>query len=134
MDITARIGSIENALTAEFANVNKDIGRLEQIEKDIKEFNDSLISLKVEYDNLESVNILLSTLSKITMQSVKANVDNLVTESLQSIYDGDKRRKFEAEFCRKRNRSYVKFNVTDIVEDTVYKGEINESRGNGVNN
>lgn len=108
----------------------KESGKKEKIVEQINENNEKLIEIEEQQEILEKVNILLQKTSQFAREQAKVQVENLVTNCLEYIFENDTQFKIEiSEAYKKQN---AEFYVITKVDGEEIKTKPTESRGGGV--
>ncbi len=123
----AKLKNYTNSLKEYFA---KESGKKEKIIEQISENNDKIVSIEKQQDTLEKVNILLQTTSQFAREQAKVQVENLVTNCLEYIFESDTQFKIDINEAYKKQNA--EFYVITKTEGEEIKTKPTESRGGGV--
>ncbi len=108
----------------------KESGKKEKILEQIKENKNKLKSIEKQQILLEKVNILLQKTSQFAREQAKVQIENLVTNCLQYVFENDTQFKIELdEAYKKQNAEFYVITKSENME-IITRPE--ESRGGGV--
>lgn len=108
----------------------KESGKKEKIIEQINENDKKINSIEKQKDTLEKVNILLQKTSQFAREQAKTQVENLVTNCLEYIFENETEFKIEmTEAYKKQNAEFYVITKTGNEE---IKTRPTESRGGGV--
>lgn len=108
----------------------KESGKKEKITEQINENNKKINSIEKEQDLLEKVNILLQKTSQYAREQAKVQVENLVTNCLEYIFENET--KFKIEMTEAYKKQSAEFYVITKTGDEEIKTRPTEARGGGV--
>lgn len=122
-------------------NLNKDIislkehfiretGKRERIQEEIGLKKDALKTINENIDLLEKTNILLQKTSKFAREQAKKQIEGLVTNCLQYIFNSDI--EFKIEIDELYGKPNAEFYVITKYEDQMIKTKPQQSRGGGI--
>ncbi|NLW22345.1 MAG: ATPase [Tissierellia bacterium] len=110
--------------------ISKEQGKREKILEQIGEIEKSIIDIQNKIDLLEKVSILLQKTSEYARNQAKVQIESLVTNCLQYIFENNI--EFEIEIEELYGKPNAEFYVTTKVDDTIIKTKPEQSRGGGV--
>ena len=108
----------------------KESGKREKIIEQLKENNEKIASIEKQQELLEQVNILLQKTSQFAREQAKVQVENLVTNCLEYIFENNTQFKIEINEAYKKQNA--EFYVITNVDGEEIKTKPTESRGGGV--
>src|SRR5699024_6214607 len=108
----------------------KESGKKEKIIEQLKENNEKIASIEKQQELLEQVNILLQKTSQFAREQAKVQVENLVTNCLEYIFENNTQFKIEINEAYKKQNA--EFYVITNVDGEEIKTKPTESRGGGV--
>ncbi len=108
----------------------KESGKREKIIEQLKENNEKIASIEKQQELLEKVNILLQKTSQFAREQAKVQVENLVTNCLEYIFENNTQFKIEINEAYKKQNA--EFYVITNVDGEEIKTKPTESRGGGV--
>lgn len=110
--------------------VAKEKGKKEQILNQLKEYKKDKDQIDEDVDLLEKVIILYQKTSEFAREQSKVQIENLVTKSLQFIFESDS--KFTIEINELRNKANASFYVVNEKDGVTIKVKPELSRGGGI--
>ncbi|EOD00210.1 hypothetical protein [Caldisalinibacter kiritimatiensis] len=130
MDEIILIQELEEKLSAIKNFYSKESGKRDRIQEEINNYNEELQEVNEKIDLLEKVNILMQKTSKYAREQAKKQIESLVTNCLQYIFDSN------IEFKIKIEELYGKPNAEFYVitkhKDEIIKTKPQLSRGGGI--
>lgn len=124
------IDKLEDSLKNEMNEYYKQKGKMETLIELSNNSSDKLDKLKKESDKLQKVKLLLQNVSRFAREQSKAQMEYLVTQCLQYIFDPSM--EFRIELVEKANRIEGEFYVVSKVNNTEIVTKPQDSRGGGV--
>ncbi|NLX61770.1 MAG: ATPase [Tissierellia bacterium] len=112
------------------AFISKEEGKREKIQEQIDNTKKALDNIQDEIDLLEKVNILFQKTSEFARNQAKFQIESLVTNCLQYVFENDIEFKIEIEELR--NKPSADFYVITKENGTTIKTKPELSRGGGV--
>lgn len=105
-------------------------GKQEKLGEQLNDLEIQKDEIEIQEELLEKVNILFKKTSEFAREQAKNQIESLVTNCLQVIFD--KNIKFEIELKESASRPSAKFFVIHKVDDVEVKLEPQNSRGGGI--
>lgn len=124
------ISELEDKLDKLKSYITKEQGKREQIEKQLKDYKEEKDKTYKEIDLLEKVTMLYQKTSEFAREQSKVQIENLVTKSLQFIFESDSR--FVIEINELRNKASASFYVVNEKGGITIKTKPELSRGGGI--
>jgi DNA repair ATPase RecN len=110
--------------------ISKEEGKKEKILEQIEENKKSIKSISEEINLIEKVSVLLQRTSEFARNQAKSQIESLVTNCLQYIFENNI--EFEIEIEELYGKPNAEFYVVTKVNDTIIKTKPEQSRGGGV--
>lgn len=110
--------------------ISKELGKKEKILEQMKEYNDLIKSIQSEIDLNEKVSLLLQRTSEFARNQAKIQIETLVTNCLQYIFESNIEFKIEIEELY--GKPNAEFFVITKEDNTIIKTKPEQSRGGGV--
>lgn len=110
--------------------ISKELGKKEKILEQMKEYNDLIKSIQLEIDLNEKVSLLLQRTSEFARNQAKIQIETLVTNCLQYIFESNIEFKIEIEELY--GKPNAEFFVITKGDNTIIKTKPEQSRGGGV--
>lgn len=110
--------------------ISKEEGKKEKILEQIEENKKSIENIQSQINLIEKVSILLQRTSEFARNQAKAQIESLVTNCLQYVFENNI--EFEIEIEELYGKANAEFYVITKVGDTVIKTKPEQSRGGGV--
>lgn len=121
---------LENEINSLKAFIAKEKGKEEQITKQLSEYIKKKNNLDIKIELLEKVIILYQKTSEFAREQAKTQIENLVTKSIQFIFESDA--EFSIEIEELRNKANASFYIIDEIDGVNIKTKPELSRGGGV--
>ncbi|GFN36473.1 ATPase [Tepidimicrobium xylanilyticum] len=121
---------LDNYISNIESYISKELGKKEKILEQIKEHNKIIEDIKKEMDLIEKASLLLQKTSEFARNQAKIQVESLVTNCLQYIFESNIEFKIEIEELY--GKPNAEFFVVTKHDDTVIKNKPELSRGGGV--
>lgn len=122
--------NLESAIYELDTFLTKEEGKREKLREQVKENKDDLKSIEKDIDILEKVIILFQKTSEFARSQAKIQIESIVTNCLQFIFESDI--KFSIEIQELRNKASAEFYVLDKIDNLEIKTKPEISRGGGV--
>lgn len=119
----------QNKIASIRSEFDRRCGHLESLQKELSSLEDQLIKQEYQQKLDFMSREVLEALSKTSEAQVKAYIEPIVTEALQTVFGYDL--KFELEFDFKSNQVIVRFKLTDS-HGNASEGNIEDMKGGGV--
>ena len=126
----AYIEKLERDLKDQRNEYYKQKGRMETLTELSEESNKKLKELQIENDKLQKVKLLLQNASQFAREQSKTQMEYLVTQCLQYIFDPSM--EFRIELMEKANRIEGDFFVVSKINNSEIVTRPQDSRGGGV--
>lgn len=110
--------------------ISKEQGKKEKILEQINENNDLIKNIQLQIDLIEKVSLLLQRTSEFARNQAKIQIESLVTNCLQYIFESNIEFKIEIEELY--GKPNAEFFVITEADNTVIKTKPEQSRGGGV--
>jgi DNA repair ATPase RecN len=110
--------------------ISKEKGKKEKILEQINENNDLIKNIQLQIDLIEKVSLLLQRTSEFARNQAKIQIESLVTNCLQYIFESNIEFKIEIEELY--GKPNAEFFVITEADNTVIKTKPEQSRGGGV--
>ncbi len=110
--------------------ISKEEGKKEKILEQIEENKKFIEDIQSETNLIEKVSILLQRTSEFARNQAKVQIESLVTNCLQYVFENNI--EFEIEIEELYGKANAEFYVITKVGDTVIKTKPEQSRGGGV--
>lgn len=110
--------------------ISKEQGKKEKILEQIEENNIEIKKIQSQIELIEKVSILLQRTSEFARNQSKVQIESLVTNCLQYIFENDI--EFEIEIEESYGKPNAEFYVISKDKDTIIKTKPEQSRGGGV--
>lgn len=124
------IDKLESGLKDEMNEYYKQKGRMETLTELYNKSSDKLDKLKKENDKLQKVKLLLQNASRFAREQSKTQMEYLVSQCLQYIFDPSM--EFRIELVEKANRIEGEFYVVSKINNSEIVTRPQDSRGGGV--
>lgn len=124
------IDKLEESLKNERNQYYKQKGRMETLIELSNNSSDKLDKFKKENDKLQKVKLLLQNASRFAREQSKTQMEYLVSQCLQYIFDPSM--EFRIELLEKANRIEGEFFVVSKINNTEIVTKPQDSRGGGV--
>ncbi|MDO5755369.1 MAG: ATPase [Tissierellia bacterium] len=108
----------------------KNRGKKEIIEEDIKKSEEKILEQEKILDRLEKIDILYKEASEFARGQTKKEIESLVTSCLATVFHSNIR--FEIELGELRGKTAANFYIVDEYEGNEYRYDAKDSRGGGV--
>lgn len=110
--------------------ISKEQGKKEKILEQIQQYIELVEQIESDIDLIEKVSVLLQSTSEFARNQAKLQVESLVTNCLQYIFENNA--EFEIEIEELYGKPNAEFYVLTKVEESVIKTKPELSRGGGV--
>lgn len=110
--------------------ISKEQGKKEKILEQINENNNLIKNIQLQIDLIEKVSLLLQRTSEFARNQAKIQIESLVTNCLQYIFESNIEFKIEIEELY--GKPNAEFFVITEADNTVIKTKPEQSRGGGV--
>ncbi|MCF6464673.1 ATPase [Clostridium sp. Cult2] len=110
--------------------ISKELGKKEKILEQIKANSDLINNIQSEIDLIEKVSLLLQRTSEFARNQAKVQIESLVTNCLQYIFDSNV--EFEIEIEESYGKPSAEFFVITRADNTIIKTKPELSRGGGI--
>lgn len=121
---------LDNYLSRINSYVSKEQGKKEKILEQIDENKELIKNIQSEVDLVGKVSLLLQRTSEFARSQAKNQIESLVTNCLQYIFESSI--EFEVEIEELYGKPNAEFYVTTKIDDTIIKTKPEQSRGGGV--
>ena len=123
-------GDLDNYISQLKSYISKEEGKKEKIIEQIEENKQSIKDIQSETDLIEKVSMLLQRTSEFARNQAKVQIESLVTNCLQYIFDNNIEFKIEIEELY--GKANAEFYVITKADDMIIKTKPEQSRGGGV--
>lgn len=130
MDYLSELKEIKDKVEKVKAYYYNEKGKEEQLISQKKVLENELKGLECNINILEKVKILLQKVSKHTREQARRQIETLVTNCLQYIFDSEI--EFKIEIDEVRGRPEAEFYTVNKYDDKVVKMKPQEAKGGGV--
>lgn len=110
--------------------ISKEQGKKEKILEQIQQYIELVEQIESDIDLIEKVSVLLQSTSEFARNQAKLQVESLVTNCLQYIFENNA--EFEIEIEELYGKPNAEFYVLTKVEESIIKTKPELSRGGGV--
>jgi DNA repair exonuclease SbcCD ATPase subunit len=124
------ISSFSFELSREKEEYFKQKGRMENLMEQAAEIKDNIDNTILENEKLQKVKYLLQNASQFAREQSKKQMEYLVTQCLQYIFDPSM--EFKIEILEKANRIEAEFYVESLINNQRVATKPQDSRGGGV--
>jgi DNA repair exonuclease SbcCD ATPase subunit len=121
---------LDNYISQLKSYISKEEGKKEKIIEQIEENKQSIKDIQSETDLIEKVSVLLQRTSEFARNQAKVQIESLVTNCLQYIFDNNIEFKIEIEELY--GKANAEFYVITKADDMIIKTKPEQSRGGGV--
>lgn len=121
---------LDNYLGEIKSYVSREQGKKEKILEQIEETKTKMDEILLETDLIEKVSILLQKTSEFARNQAKSQIESLVTNCLQYIFENNI--EFRIEIEELYGKANAEFYVITNLDDTTIKTKPEQSRGGGV--
>lgn len=125
-----KIDELDKYLSKVNSYISKEQGKREKILEQIDNYNELIESIESKIQLMEKVSVLLQRTSEFARNQAKVQIESLVTNCLQFIFENDIEFKIEIEELY--GKPNAEFYVISKDKDTTIKTKPEQSRGGGV--
>lgn len=126
----ANYDDLDNYISNINSFISKEQGKREKIIEQIEDNNEAINDIVSQIELIEKVSILLEKTSEFARNQARIQIESLVTNCLQYIFENNT--EFEIEIEEAYGKPSAEFYVTTKDKDIIIKTKPEQSRGGGV--